>query len=152
VDKYDAAGMGTPVAAPRVHVEVQPCSLGDTLLALRYLIVVVSLLPSALVSPPRRSRRSLFTYLLFASHLPRNCFFLPFACLPIQETETHSVLLPREIEMLHSGKRWVADWKHRNYTAAIKATEVRSSVVFTFSFEIWSGGVSEGEVRGEDRG
>ncbi|KAJ7920592.1 hypothetical protein B0H13DRAFT_2230755 [Mycena leptocephala] len=28
-----------------------------------------------------------------------------------------------EIEMLHSGKPWVADWKHWNYTAAIKATE-----------------------------
>ncbi|KAJ7927751.1 hypothetical protein B0H13DRAFT_1024141 [Mycena leptocephala] len=28
-----------------------------------------------------------------------------------------------EIEMLHSGKRWVTDWKHWNYTAAIKATE-----------------------------
>jgi hypothetical protein len=114
--------------------------LGDTLLALRRLIVVVSLLPSALVSPPRRSRRSLFIYLLFVSHLPRNCFFLPFACLPIQEAETHPVLLPREIEMLHSGKRWVTDWKHWNYTAAIKATEVRFSFVLTFSFEIWSGG------------
>ncbi|KAJ6603299.1 hypothetical protein DFH09DRAFT_1124141 [Mycena vulgaris] len=28
-----------------------------------------------------------------------------------------------ELEMLHSGKPWVADWKHWNYTAAIKATE-----------------------------
>jgi hypothetical protein len=42
--------------------------------------------------------------------------------------------------MLHSGKRWVTDWKQWNYTAAIKATEVRSSFVFTFPFEIWSGG------------
>ncbi|KAF7334577.1 CNDP dipeptidase [Mycena venus] len=28
-----------------------------------------------------------------------------------------------EIELLHSGKPWVADWKHWNYAAAIKATE-----------------------------
>ncbi|KAJ7510601.1 hypothetical protein B0H11DRAFT_1700711 [Mycena galericulata] len=28
-----------------------------------------------------------------------------------------------EIELLHSGKPWVADWKHWNYTAAVKATE-----------------------------
>ncbi|KAJ7685640.1 hypothetical protein DFH06DRAFT_1264782 [Mycena polygramma] len=28
-----------------------------------------------------------------------------------------------EIELLHSGKPWVADWKHWNYTAAMKATE-----------------------------
>ncbi|KAJ6477953.1 CNDP dipeptidase [Mycena vulgaris] len=28
------------------------------------------------------------------------------------------------LELLHSGKPWVADWKHWNYTAAIKATEV----------------------------
>ncbi|KAJ6473845.1 hypothetical protein C8R45DRAFT_1011978 [Mycena sanguinolenta] len=29
----------------------------------------------------------------------------------------------RQIELLHSGKPWVADWKHWNYAAAIKATE-----------------------------
>jgi len=28
-----------------------------------------------------------------------------------------------QIELLHDGKPWVADWKHWNYTAAIKATE-----------------------------
>ncbi|KAJ7445454.1 hypothetical protein FB451DRAFT_1292877 [Mycena latifolia] len=28
-----------------------------------------------------------------------------------------------EIELLHDGKPWVADWKHWNYGAAIKATE-----------------------------
>ncbi|KAJ6545630.1 hypothetical protein B0H19DRAFT_1168109 [Mycena capillaripes] len=28
-----------------------------------------------------------------------------------------------EVELLHSGKPWMADWKHWNYTAAIKATE-----------------------------
>ncbi|KAJ7687614.1 hypothetical protein B0H17DRAFT_1160434 [Mycena rosella] len=28
-----------------------------------------------------------------------------------------------ELELLHSGKPWVADWKHWNYAAAIKATE-----------------------------
>ncbi|KAJ7141643.1 hypothetical protein C8R46DRAFT_1135459 [Mycena filopes] len=28
-----------------------------------------------------------------------------------------------DVELLHSGKPWVADWKHWNYTAAIKATE-----------------------------
>ncbi|KAJ7127526.1 hypothetical protein C8R43DRAFT_1027535 [Mycena crocata] len=28
-----------------------------------------------------------------------------------------------DIELLHSGKPWLADWKHWNYTAAIKATE-----------------------------
>ncbi|KAJ7035849.1 hypothetical protein C8F04DRAFT_1096925 [Mycena alexandri] len=29
-----------------------------------------------------------------------------------------------DVELLHSGKPWVADWKHWNYTAAIKATEL----------------------------
>ncbi|KAJ7210787.1 hypothetical protein GGX14DRAFT_624931, partial [Mycena pura] len=28
-----------------------------------------------------------------------------------------------DVELLHSGKPWVADWKHWNYAAAIKATE-----------------------------
>ncbi|KAF7316621.1 CNDP dipeptidase [Mycena chlorophos] len=28
-----------------------------------------------------------------------------------------------DLELLHSGKPWVADWKHWNYTAAIAATE-----------------------------
>ncbi|KAF7328057.1 CNDP dipeptidase [Mycena kentingensis (nom. inval.)] len=28
-----------------------------------------------------------------------------------------------ELELLHSGKPWVADWKHWNYAAAIRATE-----------------------------
>jgi hypothetical protein len=55
--------------------------------------------------------------------------------------------------MLHSGKPWVADWKHWNYTAAIKATEVRSTSLPPFLFvggDVGEGvGVSEARREGE---
>ncbi|KAJ7866738.1 hypothetical protein B0H13DRAFT_1897871 [Mycena leptocephala] len=87
--------MWTLFTAPRVRIDVPPCISGNTLLAV---------------------------FSSSSSTAPSTAFVSPQG-LPVQETETHPVLPHREIEMLHSGKPWVADWKHWNYTAAIKATE-----------------------------
>jgi Cys-Gly metallodipeptidase DUG1 len=42
------------------------------------------------------------------------------------------------VEELHGGKPWVADHKHWNYEAAIKATEVSSFLRHTFSADATS--------------
>lgn len=50
---------------------------------------------------------------------------LSFPLLPPPPAANANTYFLRELELLHSGKPWMADWKHWNYAAAIRATKVR---------------------------